>query len=267
MAAGRWMAKGARIAVAALALGAGVAQASSPAHWQAIARTDLDKVHELVRSTHPGWIDERNPDFRARAEDGYRQARAMLGQVEDYESAVSVVRFYTAGFRDGHFSYISRMRGQEPFLMTGWMLRNDATVSGTMGRWPVPLPPVGARLVQCDGLGPDALVGAHVAPFLDRRPFPALREAMAGGLANRLFPGHELKRCGFEAAGGERMRLDVPYGLASLEQVKRMPAWISPTPCAWCRAWSAWAAAPVPTRSTSPRPRPTCRVATACRSR
>jgi hypothetical protein len=202
-------------------------QDRTPAEWQALARADLDKVHELVLSAHPGWIDDQNPGFRTWAEDGYRQALVLVPQVVDYDSMESAVSFYIAGFRDGHFVFDSRGRGKAPATIAGWRSRpagDKVVVGATAASWPVALPPVGARLVQCDGRDPDTIVKEDQAPFADLRDLRNVHEALSQYIAMRSFPGRELKRCEFETADGRRLLLDQHYGQVSWEESQRMRA-------------------------------------------
>jgi hypothetical protein len=222
------MSNKARLLVAALALGSGMAPAASPEHWQAMARADIDRLHTLVISSHPGWIDERNPGFRSWAEQGYRQALALVPQVRDYNDMSAASRFYLAGFRDGHFGYDSQVRGAEPYVSAGWHSRLDGArvvVVANVAAWPAPLPPVGARLLQCDGREPAAIIREDQAPFADLRDLPYVRTALAQDIALLPFAGRELKRCEFETADGRRLRLDQHYGpLVRAERLRMLAA-------------------------------------------
>ncbi len=87
----------------ALLLAPAVTLAAGP--WPAVAREDLAFVQASLRDNHPGAIDEENPDFRVWLEQGYRQALDLAGRAESLEDAVAAVRFYIAGFADGHTSF------------------------------------------------------------------------------------------------------------------------------------------------------------------
>lgn len=185
------------------------------AHWQAVAAADLDAVHALVKSAHPGWLDAENPRFRRWAEDGYVEATTLLPKVSSYDTALAAVRFYVTGFKDGHFSYSdnTRPRGTTQ-LLAGWLV---ADVNGTfivtavMPDWPAPLPPRGARLLGCDGRTPSQLIAEKIAPFIDRRDIPDVRASLAGDLGSLMFPGAELKRCTFSTDAGKALILPVVY--------------------------------------------------------
>jgi hypothetical protein len=67
-------------------------------------------VRATIRSTHPGAIDEQNPEFQRWTDSGYDQAQALIACVTDYDSAMAAVQSYVTGFRDGHFVYSDNAR-------------------------------------------------------------------------------------------------------------------------------------------------------------
>lgn len=185
------------------------------AHWQAMAAADLDAVHALVKSAHPGWLDARNPGFRRTAEDGYIAAKSLLPKVTDYDSALSAVRFYATVFRDGHFNYSDNVRPRGTTQrLAGWMVesvKGKFIVTATMPNWPVPLPPAGAQLLGCDGHTPQQLIATDIAPYIDRRDMPEVRAALVSELGSLMFPGAEYQRCTFATVAGGKMLLPIVY--------------------------------------------------------
>ena len=154
-----------------------------PEHWQALAKADLDAVHQLIIDAHPGTLDDENPAFREWTESGYRQALALVPRVFHYDSMLAVVRFYVTGFRDGHLIYSDNIRPDGALIYhTGWQVQyvNQRYVVSTIApEWPVRLPPVGSTLLRCDGRAVDAIARDDVAPFLDRREVLQTREFVA----------------------------------------------------------------------------------------
>lgn len=69
-------------------------------HWRGMARADLDAMHEHIVEAHPGVIDPMNPEFNAWVEQGYQQAKAHIPYVVSYDTAMAVMRYYVAGFRE-----------------------------------------------------------------------------------------------------------------------------------------------------------------------
>lgn len=187
--------------------------------WQALARADLEAVHDTIERAHPGAIDPLNPEFRVWMEDGYHGALALLPRVYDYNSALDAVRYYVVGFEDGHLLYSddvrTRLTHDAPFPIIGWTLdvvNGDYIVAKVWADFPSQLPAVGSRLVQCDGQDPEALYRERIAPYFERRPV-----AFDKALVAELLPawstglrGDDLKRCQFSTPTGQ-LELRVTY--------------------------------------------------------
>lgn len=190
-------------------------QDKTPAEWQALARADLEAAHAAVIAGHPGYIDAQNPKFRDWTERGYREALALVPRVDSYNGLLGAVRYYVTGFRDGHFHYSDDVRKESYRVKSeGWLLDKvgDAyLVVGHNPDWKGKLPPLGARLLGCDGRTPQALIDEDVAPFLERRHLAAYQSALAGMLAYPALSGMELKRCEFEQADGRHLSYAVRY--------------------------------------------------------
>jgi hypothetical protein len=71
----------------------------------AVALDDSGALREIIQSSHPGAIDDKNPEFQHWAQMGYEQSSKLIARVADYNSAMASVRNYVTGFRDGHFVY------------------------------------------------------------------------------------------------------------------------------------------------------------------
>jgi hypothetical protein len=187
----------------------------TPAEWQALARADLDAAHAAVIAGHPGYIDQQNPTFRDWTERGYREALALVPRVDGYEGLLSAVRYYVAGFRDGHFGYSDDVRSNDYHVMSsGWLLDkvgDDYVVVGHNPEWQGPLPPLDAKLLDCDGRTPQALIAEDVAPYVDQRKLPGMQGGLAGMLGYPALAGIGLETCDFELAGGKRLTYAVGY--------------------------------------------------------
>lgn len=203
-----------RIVLAILAIGTANATASPDAQrWQAMASTDLDAVRKLIVEAHPGAIDPDNPEFNVWVEQGYRQAQQHIPYVESYDTAVAVMRYYVAGFEDGHMVYSDNIRADFPILVTGWNIRwNDGQylVANTLTDWSVPLPPAGAVWIGCDGLSAEEVLQTKVSPFTDRREGEAGRAHRVTALWLRRPVAVDLHECSFRTTDGE-LRFPVAY--------------------------------------------------------
>jgi Peptidase family S41 len=175
------------------------------ADWQALAKADLDAVYRTIKDVHPGSIDELNPTFNDWVESGYREALALIPRVRSYDEMLDAIRTYVTGFRDGHLIYSDNIRDDETFMhVMGFRLqyRNDAfAVAAVAPQWISPLPPLGAKLVSCDGRDPKTLF-ERVARFSDRRP-QNWQERLPALIQRRPLMEYELKFCRFELAQGD----------------------------------------------------------------
>lgn len=197
------------------------AAARSAAEWQALAKADIEAVHELILTAHPGSIDELNPGFKEWTGQGYREALQLLPRVNSYDSMMAAARYYVTGFRDGHLLYSDNARRQDPMLVNGWRLRrqgSDYVVQAQLKDWPVPLPPLGARLLQCDGRSVDAILAEDVAPYVDRRGTGAMHEFLPQALGTPALPDLLLKRCQFRTADGAVLDMPITYQAISTQR-------------------------------------------------
>jgi len=218
-----------------LLVGAGIALASpgassqgvdsngESARWRAFARADLESVRATIIAAHPGAIDEQNPSFRTWMNDGYVAALSLLPRVRDYSTALSAVRFYVAGFEDGHLSVSDNVRPDEPVRFHGWTVRKrqvDYIVSAVAEGWPAPLPPVGATLVECDGRSPSAIVREDIAPYRDRRALASSEAANASRIGWPIASfGNELGTCCWRRPKFDHLcRLNIDQGSGAVRR-------------------------------------------------
>jgi hypothetical protein len=189
--------------------------ASGPEYWQTVARADLDAIRELILDAHPGALDDANPDFRVWTEAGHREAHALVPRIFHYDSMLAVVRYYVSGFHDGHLIYSDNIRSDAARMHhTGWRVddtRHGYEVVAVAPQWSVPLPPLGSRLVQCDGRPIESIVRERVAPFIDRRDLAGLRSVLALGLSHLMLKDSELRRCEFVTLEDKTLVLEVAY--------------------------------------------------------
>jgi hypothetical protein len=206
-------------ACAAFAASAAIAQSTSSAtsgqQWQAVATADLNAVRDIIQSTHPGAIDDQNPEFQHWTQIGYEQARALIARVTDYDSAMAAVRSYVTGFRDGHFTYSDNARKEHYAIASNGigmaLVDGRYLVTATLPAWSVPLPPVGAELLSCDGLTPQQIVEQRHAPYYSRRQTEGDAHVLASMLHTRAFSGDELKHCTYRTTDGKSLQQEIVY--------------------------------------------------------
>lgn len=190
--------------------------ALTPQHWQQLARTDILAIRRAIESAHPGAIDAENPRFRDWLSFGAATALAQVDRVRSYDDMLSAVSFYAVGFQDGHLGYVDEARqvaGEarraRSVVVNGWHAspRGQAIVVDAVAPdWPVPLPPLGAALLSCDGRPTARLLDEDIAPFTGAPHGAAGRVAHASRLMHPPFADQRWSRCRF---GAQDRQLDL----------------------------------------------------------
>lgn len=177
----------------------------TPEGWRKAAATDLDAMHDVLRDNAPQMFVERDSaDFRRWLEEGYAQAKSLLPKVHDYNSYIYLLWGYSGGFRDGHLgvSGSPEHHGSPGFFMTwddgAYVVRT--VLAGNTHK----VPPVGAKLIDCDGRSPEEIARATLDRYDGNLDLYADRVIAANlmlmDLAN---PYVELpKSCRFQDASG-----------------------------------------------------------------
>ncbi|MCE5990464.1 S41 family peptidase [Pseudomonas sp. NY15349] len=135
-----------------------------------MAVRDLSAVHQLIVSSHPGAIDQENKVFTDWVERGYQEAKQLALRVRSERDAQAVLGFYVSGFKDGHVGVYQSRKGKSSWA--GFMLdmRGEDLVVGRVAKaWPVPLPPIGSKIISCDGKTVREVLGNEISPYVDRR--------------------------------------------------------------------------------------------------
>jgi hypothetical protein len=131
----------------------------TPEAWRKAAATDLTAMHDMLRDNAPQMFVERDSaHFRKWLETGYAEAQAKLPSMQDYNGYAYLLRGYAGGFRDGHLGIVpnpehlvvSGRPQQWPGFATRWA-DGAYVVSMNSASAKDPLPPVGAKLLDCDG--------------------------------------------------------------------------------------------------------------------
>jgi hypothetical protein len=197
------------------------ALAADAVSWREMAKMDLDAAHDAIVEAHPGVIDPENPAFNAWVEKGYEEAKAHLPFVLSYDTALAAVRYYTAGFEDGHLLYSDDIRQGFPVIVTGWNItggNGQYTVASTIAGWKVALPPVGARWLGCDGQSADTVLRTRVGPFVTRQHGTKADASRVRMLWARRPIARDLQNCSFRLPDGETITLPVAYGVVTEDQ-------------------------------------------------
>jgi hypothetical protein len=171
--------------VAGLLIGAVLAAPATqgvPTDWSRTLTADLDAADAAMRSSHPGGVDRQNAGFGDQLDEALAFARSRAGKVGSFAGYWWAMKGYAASFNDGHVS-LNALSGapvlpaQWPGFLTGF--DGDAQVVMTVEGGPGH-PPLGARLLSCDGIDAETLAARRVGDFSGRWNLQASR-VQAGG--------------------------------------------------------------------------------------
>lgn len=197
--------------VALLLMLAGVAAPgshTSTIDWPDTLLKDLDAADAAMRGSHPGAVDLRNPGFGAQLDEALALAHSRAERISSYPGYWWAMKGYAASFNDGHVSLNALadapdLPTQWPGFLTGFDgdVQVVMTVDGGPGR-----PPLGARLLSCDGIDAQALAARRVGDFSGRWNLQASR--IHGGGEVLLEQGNPfvpmLSSCVFRVNGREQ---------------------------------------------------------------
>lgn len=187
--------------------------------WRGAALSDLDALRDELRDNTPVAFDAENVATQHWFEQGYREARARAQRARDQGGYYYALLSYANGFHDPHLNLSAQMR-LAPARWPGFVTtahgddvvvfyRDDADDS---------TPPVGARVISCDGRSLADFRTRYIYPFtLNPGLAQDRRRSAARVFMDRHNPfGPPPRRCVFQKDGARRTITlqwrDVPEG-------------------------------------------------------
>lgn len=144
--------------------------AEDPVDWKGLTQTDLKAAHNIMLESHPGPVDEENPEFADNAERAFENVMSLAEGVNSEAGYIFALRAYASAFRDGHFWIIANPTEETKALWPGiipdW--RNDTFVISRTAAEESELQ--GAELRSCDGKSAAELMRSHVFRFSTGKP-------------------------------------------------------------------------------------------------
>lgn len=118
--------------------------------WSALARSDIEFIHQETQDHHPGPEDSEHPDFAAVMDRALERGLSLAERVDSQAGYAMAISAYAAQYRDGHYG-VQAPSGIETFAWPGFI----ATRMG--GRWFArsgredTAAADGAEILDCDG--------------------------------------------------------------------------------------------------------------------
>jgi hypothetical protein len=143
---------------------------AAPRDWSATLRQDATALHGIIIDSHPGVHDSLNPEFRARVDAGLALALRRAESTTDAGGWWWAMRAFAAGFDDGHVQLGLTQTGGFPTRWPGFLTiyrGADQVVAARDDADPA-APPLGARLLDCDGIPAPQLAEERIGAFRGR---------------------------------------------------------------------------------------------------
>lgn len=174
--------------------------------WSRMAEIDLGAARDLIAASHPGAVPSHSNKLFLRAlNEGYADALAEGRKARTYAAYRTTLSRFAAGFGDGHISSYPTLRSESRW--PGFLVALDGDAFKVATRIDGDGPPLGARLLSCDGRDPAALLEAMFAPI---SPNWSVRAQRAKATALLFIDDASslrilLKTCTFECVGGRQV--------------------------------------------------------------
>jgi hypothetical protein len=190
---------------ALLSTAAAVAPAQGVNPWALMAERDLRAMHAEVQANHPGSVDALNPDFSKWVDTGLQESLQRAAEAKSFGGYAAAVRYYAAGFRDGHFNVAFHLTPSR-VAYPGFTLahRNGKLIVASAASGDPQLPAIGSELLDCDGTSGQEILARDVLPYTSGPLLAAQTTATAPFLLlDRGYPRvKRAKECRFRSGGG-----------------------------------------------------------------
>ncbi len=182
----------------------------APHEWTALAQRDLQAVADAIQSRHYG-AHAAHPNVLEPLQAALPVARLEAAQVSNEVQYNRMLSRFVRAFGDPHTGL------HLDLPVRAW---NGLVLDHVQGRyrvvwreadWPVPLPPVGSQVQQCDGVWTGTYLQSRVAPYIATAgEYPHAHSDMARAVMLEQGYGWTPAACTFELADGTRRSYALP---------------------------------------------------------
>ncbi len=181
---------------------------TDPRDWSATLVQDATALHDIVIDSHPGIYDAQNPGFRARVDEGLAIALERAKTTTTPGGWWWALRAYVASFDDGHLQIGAKTQTGFPTRWPGFLTvhRAGSQVVAERDQADASTPPLGATLIDCDGVPADRLAEQRIGAFRGRWFLESQHVLLGDWLfmnaSNPWAP--EMRQCRFQSDGQTR---------------------------------------------------------------
>ncbi len=194
-------------------------------HWAQKLDADARAIHVVMLDSHPGSYDTLNPQFREQLDAGLALALERASRTNTKGGWWWALRDYVSGFDDGHVILSSVGNWGFPVRWPGFLTRYQGLEQRIVARSDTlaNLPPLGAKLIECDGVDAETLAQERVGRYRGRWSLEAQRAAFGDWtfLSAQNPWQEEMRECRFEHDGGvQSYSLEWRDGGSELSQIR-----------------------------------------------
>jgi hypothetical protein len=182
----------------------------TPADWSALAQRDLQAVADAIQAGHYG-IHAAQPNVTEPLQAALPVARLEAAEVGSEVQYNRMLARFIRAFGDPHtgLQLTLPVRAWTGLLLD--QVHGRYRVAWREADWPVPLPPVGAHVQQCDGVWIGTYLQSRVAPYIATAgEYPHAHSDMARAVMQEQGYGWTPAACTFELADGTRRSYALP---------------------------------------------------------
>tara|TARA_Y100001001_G_C8002713_1_gene306877 strand:+ start:1019 stop:2425 length:1407 start_codon:yes stop_codon:yes gene_type:complete len=138
--------------------------------WANKTKKDLSTIHNLIKDNGPLLELSRTTNYVMWLNEGYKQALEKSKHVSTYGGYLFTLKYYIAGFRDYHTNIMFKnLPSSSTSKWPGFIvaMRDGSVVvvyKSSKKQWKV-LPPIGAKLVSCNGKKVADLLEKNIYPY------------------------------------------------------------------------------------------------------